>query len=116
MKKYFLLLITVFAFISYSANAQFKNYGIKGGIQYQQLLPFSEFDARYSFLARGFINFELSNTLSLDLGVGYGQYKTDDHFNTYPPTSPGEISHEANVRCAPVALPSVRGGSGSARG
>ena len=97
-----MLLITIFAFISFNANAQFKNYGIKGGIQYQQLLPFSEFDARFSYLARGFVNFELTNTLSLDLGVGYGQYKTDDHFNTYPPTSPGD--HDVSTDIIPIDL------------
>lgn len=102
MKKYFLIILTVFAFFAFNANAQFKNYGIKGGIQYQQLLPFSEFDARYSFLARGFVNFELTNTLSLDLGVGYGQYKTDDHYNTYPANSPGD--HDVSADIIPIDL------------
>ncbi|MBK8550483.1 MAG: OmpA family protein [Ignavibacteria bacterium] len=100
MKKLLLLLVLLSACFSIKVNAQFKNYGIKGGIQYQQLLPFSEFDARYSFIARGFVNFELSNSLSLDLGAGYGQYKTDDHWNTYPANSPGD--HDVSTDIIPI--------------
>ncbi len=84
LKKSLLLLIAIFAFISINANAQFKNYGIKGGVQLAPIIPFSEFDSKFSFLGRGFVNFELSNSLSLDLGIGYGQYKTEDNYRTYP--------------------------------
>lgn len=84
MKKHFLLLLTITAFISINANAQFKNYGIKGGVQFLPLIPFSEFDGKFSWMARGFVNFELSNSLSLDLGAGYGQYNTEDNYNSYP--------------------------------
>ena len=59
LKKSLLLLIAIFAFISINANAQFKNYGIKGGVQLAPIIPFSEFDSKFSFLGRGFVNFEL---------------------------------------------------------
>ena len=84
MKRIYILLFLILALFSNSANAQFKNYGIKGGVQYQQILPFSEYKAAYSFVGRGFLNFELTNLLSLDFGAGYGQYKTDDDFNEHP--------------------------------
>lgn len=100
MKIKYLLVFILLVSVSFTAKAQFKNYGVKGGIQYVQLLPFSEFDARYSFLARGFLNFEINNTMSFDIGIGYGQYKTDDHFNTYPTNSPGD--HDVSTDIIPV--------------
>lgn len=83
MKLKYSLILAILILISANSNAQFKNYNIKGGIQYQQLLPLSEFSSIYSFVARGFMDFEISNPLALELGVGYGQYNTTDDFNTY---------------------------------
>ncbi|MEO8664270.1 MAG: OmpA family protein [Ignavibacteria bacterium] len=85
MKRNLLVLFALLALFSIKANAQFKNYGIKGGVQYQQLLPFSEYSAAYSFLGRAFINFELTNNISIDIGAGYGQYKTNDDIHTRSP-------------------------------
>ncbi|HMS64352.1 MAG TPA: OmpA family protein [Ignavibacteria bacterium] len=102
MFKKYLLVFSLLVSISFtnSSNAQFRNYNIKGGVQFLPLLPFSEFDARFSFLGRGFVNFELSNVYSLELGVGYGQYKTDDHYNTYPVTSTGD--HDVSTDIIPI--------------
>ncbi len=97
MKRSLLLLVTIFAFISINANAQFKNYGVKGGIQFAPILPFSEYDSKFSFLGRGFVNIELSNSLSLDLGVGYGQYKTEDNYNNYPSDYTGDKEVSADI-------------------
>lgn len=83
MKKQLLFLIMSFAFLSLNANAQFKNYKIKGGAQYQQLLPLSEFTSTYSFLGRAYIGFELTNILCLEIGAGYGQFNTDDDINVH---------------------------------
>jgi len=92
-------LITIFTFISINAKAQFKNYGVKGGIKYEQLIPFSEYDAAYSFLAKGFVGIELSNTVCLELGVGYGQYKTEDN---YVANSSDTIGGEVSTDIIPI--------------
>lgn len=81
MSKKLLILITVFALISVNANAQFKNYRIKGGAKYEQLIPFSEYNSSYSFIGKGYLGIELTNTLCIEIGAGYGQYKTKDNYN-----------------------------------
>lgn len=78
MKAKHLLILLFLTFLSLKADAQFKNYIVKGGIQYQQVLPFSEYKGSLSFLGRAFVGFEVNNFLSLELGGGFGYYKTDD--------------------------------------
>lgn len=80
--KYFLLIIALIL-LSVSANAQFKDYNIKAGIQYNQLMPFSEFDASVSFLGRAFLGFEINQNISFEISGGYGKYKTIDNFNAH---------------------------------
>ncbi|MBK9330868.1 MAG: OmpA family protein [Ignavibacteria bacterium] len=83
MKKFLLILFTLTLFITTQSDAQFKDYVMKGGIQYNQLMPFSEFKASYSYTARAYLAFELSRLLAIEIGGGFGQYKTEDDFNTY---------------------------------
>jgi len=113
MKPKYVLLILLTFLISISAQAQFKDYTIKGGIQYQQLLPFSEYATSMSFIGRGFLNFEITKGVSIDIGGGYGQYKTDDDFNEHTHTDNNEgdkhyvktdlIPIEARLRLSPWA-------------
>jgi len=82
MRKLLLFFIAISLIISTNANAQFKNYNVKGGIQYSPTLPFSEYGGAYSYTARAYLAFELSQLLAIELGAGFGQYKTNDDFNT----------------------------------
>lgn len=83
MKKlFYIAVVALIFFASTDGYSQFRKYGIKGGVEFQPLLPFSEFDAAFSWLARGFVDFELSPTLALELGAGYGQYNTEDNFSS----------------------------------
>ena len=81
MKKTILLLIALFAFISMNADAQFKNYNVKGGIIYDQLIPLSEYNSSYSFIGRAFLGFEITNNVAIQISGGYGQFKTKDNYN-----------------------------------
>ncbi|MBK7252450.1 MAG: OmpA family protein [Ignavibacteria bacterium] len=88
MKQKYYLALTILFLLSVSANAQFKNYNVKAGIQYNQLMPFSEFDASTSFLGRAFLGFEINETISFEIGGGYGKYKTNDNLNAHSNTDP----------------------------
>ena len=98
MKARYTILLFLLFFTAFSANAQFKNYNVKGGIQYYQLLPFSEFSAAYSFLGRGFLDFELTNSIAIEIGAGYGQYKTDDDFNEHSSADSSSDDHDHDVK------------------
>lgn len=102
MKRFILLFLIAFAFFSQKADAQFKNYKIKGGIQYQQLLPFTEYGSAYSFLGRGFINFELSNLISIEVSGGFGQIKTNDDFHTTTGTTATSSDNFVKAEIIPV--------------
>ena len=89
--KYYLMIIMLYIFLSANLFAQFKSYEIKGGLQFNYLVPSNEFpiskyDLNFSYLARGFVRFELSNNFDAEAGIGYGLYSGDDytaaHFNT----------------------------------
>jgi outer membrane protein OmpA-like peptidoglycan-associated protein len=84
MKKLSLVLMLIlFSFISANSYAQFKDFGLKGGIQLNGGLAFSEFEddngmSLASYLLRGFLRFELSEQFNAELGVGYGKLNGDD--------------------------------------
>ncbi len=98
MKKHLLILTIIFTILAVNANAQFKKYKVKGGAKYEQLIPTSEYNSSYSFIAKGFVVIELSPLLGLEIGAGYGQYKTKDNYN--PATgiydSNGETDNNGN--------------------
>ena len=73
---------------SISTNAQFKEWGSKFGARYNLLLPQNEFpnvgfgdndkfsfdNYTMSYLLEGFVGFELTRELELDINAGYGSY------------------------------------------
>lgn len=84
---YFYILLILFG-LSITTNAQFKEWGTKFGARYSLLLPQNEFpnvgfggNDKFSFehytmayLLEGFVGFELTPALELDLNAGYGSY------------------------------------------
>lgn len=88
----FVILIVLFNQKSF---AQFKEWGTKFGIRYNQLLPVNEFNPinnlnfsnyKFSWTALGFLAFEISRVTEIQLTAGYGFYKgvdfSNDLFNT----------------------------------
>ncbi len=110
------LLIT-FVLISTNVNAQFKDYGLKGGVQINGVMPVTEFEddnglSLSSFLLRGFLRFELSDLFDAEVGAGYGKLSGDD-FN-YATLTPGTgeygvsvIPIEARLLLSPFDLESL---------
>jgi outer membrane protein OmpA-like peptidoglycan-associated protein len=88
MKKLYLFLILILFGISITTNAQFKDWGTKFGARYSLLFPQNEFpnvgfggNDKFSFehytmsyLLEGFVGFELTRVLELDINAGYGSY------------------------------------------
>ena len=109
MKTKILLLFIFLILFTINLRAQFKDYTVKGGIQYNQLYTFSEYSNRYSFLGRGYVAFEITNVFAVEIGGGYGQYKTNDDVHT-PLVSTSSnhlvktdiIPVDARLRIAPI--------------
>jgi len=87
------ILLLLFVFLtSSSVYSQFKDFGLKGGIQINGVMPATEFEddnglALSSYLLRGFLRFELSDLFNAELGAGYGMLQGDDYNNsTYETT------------------------------
>ena len=79
MKTKFLLLVLLLLILSSNSPAQMRDYVVKGGVQYNQTLLFSEFNHyKFSFLARGYINARFNKILSGEFGVGYGWFAGTD--------------------------------------
>lgn len=103
MKTRILLIFILSSLISLTAQAQFTNYRVKGGVQYQQLLPFSEYSPALSFAGRAFVNFELTKIFSIDISGGYGQYKVDDDFHEHSGVSESEVhNHYVKTDIIPI--------------
>jgi outer membrane protein OmpA-like peptidoglycan-associated protein len=100
-KAVYLIVFALFLMVSSNGYSQFKDYGIKGGLQFNGLMPFSEFDSKFSFIGRGFVDFELSKTLALELGAGYGQFVTEDNFNAFATTAVDE-DKEVKANLIPI--------------
>ena len=93
--KIFLLLTLTFVYTN--VNAQFRDYGIKGGFQFNSVMPATEFEsnnglALTSYMARAFIRIELAHSLDLELGAGYGNFIGDEFNYTTLTKGPGEYS------------------------
>lgn len=98
MKKTVVLFSFLFLFLVVSTNAQYKEWGTKFGIRYNQLFPENEFanvgvggnddfsfdTYKFSFLAEAFLAFELTSVLELQLTGGYGSYNGDASFGGTP--------------------------------
>jgi len=92
-----IILILTLAFVSTNVNAQFRDYGIKGGFQFNSVMPATEFEndnglALTSYLARAFIRIELVHSLNLEIGAGYGNFLGDEFNYTTLTKGPGEYS------------------------
>ena len=88
MKQIYVFLILIIFGLSITTNAQFKEWGTKFGARYNLLLPQNEFpnvgfggNDKFSFdnyttsyLLEGFVGFELTRFLELDINAGYGSY------------------------------------------
>lgn len=84
---YVIILLMIFGF-TITSQAQFKDWGTKFGARYNLLLPQNEFpnvgfggndkfsfdDYTMSYLLEGFVGFEITPFLELDLNAGYGSY------------------------------------------
>ncbi len=94
MKKLMYLFVLTFLFTSVSNYAQYKEWGTKLGFRYNQLFPENEFknigfggnddfsfdSYTFSYLVEGFLAFELTKALELQLTAGYGTYAGDAMF------------------------------------
>jgi outer membrane protein OmpA-like peptidoglycan-associated protein len=88
MKQAYLFALLIFFAFSITTNAQFKEWGSKFGARYNLLLPQNEFpnvgfggndkfsfdNYTMSYLLEGFVGFELTRVLELDINAGYGSY------------------------------------------
>jgi outer membrane protein OmpA-like peptidoglycan-associated protein len=87
-------LLLFFLLLCFAANteAQFKDYKIKGGLQWNGLYPTGEFidyDYKYSYIVRAFVRYELSPLFDLEGGAGYGSYAgTSESVNPFGPEGP----------------------------
>lgn len=84
-KKLLLSLFIVISFLSFNTYAQMKDYGLKMGLQFNGIMPYTEFEVENglsmsSYLARGFLRFELVDAINAEFGAGYGNI-TGDAFN-----------------------------------
>jgi outer membrane protein OmpA-like peptidoglycan-associated protein len=88
MKQIYILIIVMLFGLSITTNAQFKDWGSKFGARYSLLLPQNEFpnigfgdndkfsfdNYTMSYLLEGFVGWELTRSLELDVNAGYGSY------------------------------------------
>jgi len=93
--KIALLLTLAFAFIN--VNAQFRDYGFKLGLQFNGVMPLTEFEsdnglAMKSYLARGFIRVPLFSFVNAELGAGWGNLQGDEFDYTLMKKGPGSYS------------------------
>ena len=74
-QRIILLFFIVVSFSTTKSIAQVNGYNLKYGISLHGLLPETDFpndDIRFSYLARGYVRYELSTELELEFGAGYG--------------------------------------------
>ncbi|MBU1101899.1 MAG: OmpA family protein [Bacteroidetes bacterium] len=92
-----IVLMMLFVTNTTTVNAQFRDYGIKGGFQFNSVMPATEFEndnglALTSYLARAFLRIELSHAIDLEIGAGYGNFLGDEFNYTTLTKGPGEYS------------------------
>ncbi len=92
MRRYSLILTSLIfiLFFSVTVKSQIKSDGTKFGLQINGLIPDDDFGynngIRLGYLARGFLRFDASQNLEVELGGGYGKYSgldfKSDEYNT----------------------------------
>jgi len=85
----------------------FKDFGYKGGIQFNGVMPTTEFEsdngfALSSYLFKGFFRFELEKNWQLEANAGFGKLKGDDYNKSTYETS--IIPIEARLLFTPFEL------------
>jgi outer membrane protein OmpA-like peptidoglycan-associated protein len=95
LKPTFIVFLILFTYVR--MNAQFKDFGIKGGLQTNGVLSLTEFEddngfALASYLFRAFLRLELSNSFNAELGAGYGMLNGDDFNYSSMKKGTGEYS------------------------
>lgn len=95
---------------SVNISAQFKDFGMKGGVQINGVLPVTEFEddnglSLSSFLLRGYMRFELSEYFNAEAGIGFGKLSGDDYSGGSYETS--IIPIEARLLYTPFNLESL---------
>lgn len=84
MKRYLITILFLIIGVFHNSQAQFKEWGTKLGLRYNLLLPVNEFNPikelsftnyQFSWLAQGFLAFELTKSVELQLTAGYGFYR-----------------------------------------
>jgi len=105
---YVFIILTVGSITS-SGQSTFKDFGYKGGLQFNGVLPTTEFEsdnglALSSYLFKGFFRFELSNDWQLEANAGFGKLKGDDYNKSTYETS--IIPIEARLLYTPFELES----------
>jgi len=103
---YVLIILTVDS-ISSSGQSTFKDFGFKGGLQFNGVLPTTEFEsdnglALSSYLFKGFFRFELNKDWQLEANAGFGKLKGDDYNKSTYETS--IIPIEARLLYTPFEL------------
>ncbi len=81
-KLYLLFFIALIASMSTFGQSTLKDFGYKGGLQINGLMPTTEFEddnglSLSSFLVRGFFRYELSKNFQTEFGLGIGKYSGD---------------------------------------
>ncbi|HPS65095.1 MAG TPA: OmpA family protein [Ignavibacteria bacterium] len=90
MKRLFYVFMALL-FVPITVYSQFNGYNVKGGVQGSYLYPTTELQSeKFSWLARGYLNKELTDHFGLELGFGYGKYRMLDHLQTF--ANRGEVS------------------------
>ncbi len=103
----YLLIVVTFGTITISGQSTFKDFGYKGGLQFNGVLPTTEFEsdnglALSSYLFKGLFRFELSKDWQAEANVGFGKFKGDDYNKSTYETS--IIPIEARLLYTPFEL------------
>ncbi len=85
IRKYFYVFAIALFFIGVAnTSAQFKDFGWKGGLQINGVLPATEFEddnglSLSSYMVRGYLRYEFSELFNGEFGVGYAKFMGDDY-------------------------------------
>jgi outer membrane protein OmpA-like peptidoglycan-associated protein len=101
-----ILITTLLAIIlvSFNTYGQFKNYKVKGGVQYNVISPSGEFKRNLSsFNIRGMVAFELGQYFDIEIGGGFLKWKQKDHiFSNEEELEVDLIPIDLRIRFEPV--------------
>lgn len=91
------LLLMLAVIFSSSVNAQFRDAGFRLGLQFNGVMPLTEFEsdnglALKSYLARGYVRMQLFSFVNAELGAGWGNLQGDEFDYTLMHKGPGSYS------------------------